>query len=48
MTHEHTASRASGGSAGLPAAVSVILTLIWAAYTLLILYEIFSLPVPAL
>lgn len=46
MTHEHTASHASGGASGLPAVGAAILTLIWAAYTLLILYEIFSLPVP--
>lgn len=34
-------------SAMLPAVVSVILTLIWGAYTVLVLVEIFSTPLPA-
>ena len=48
MTHEHIASHARGGSAGLPAVTAAILTLIWGVYTALIVYEMASLPVPAL
>ena len=35
-------------AAMLPAVVSVILSLIWAAYTVLVLAEIFSTPMPAI
>ena len=38
----------SGSWAILPAVVSTILTLIWAAYTVLVLVEIFSTPTPAM
>ena len=38
----------SKSSAVLPAVVATILTLIWAAYTVLVLVEIFKTPVPAI
>ncbi len=42
-------SHASGSAAAamLPAVVSTILTLIWTAYTVLVLVEIFKTPLPA-
>jgi hypothetical protein len=42
-SHDDTTSAAS---AVLPAAVSIILTLIWGAYTVLVLIEIVNTPVP--
>jgi hypothetical protein len=38
----------SAAAAMLPAVVSIILTLIWAAYTVLVVVEIFNTPPPAL
>lgn len=44
MTHEattsHEAGHAAGASAALPLVGSVILALIWGAYTIMIVYEI--------
>ncbi len=34
-------------SAGLPAIGAIILTVIWGAYTLLVAFEILTLPLPA-
>jgi hypothetical protein len=48
MTHEAThakhAHATDAGSATLPAAFSILLTLIWGAYTALVCFEIFSTP----
>ncbi|MDZ4691621.1 hypothetical protein [Terricaulis sp.] len=43
-TTAETENRAS--SAGLPAIGAIILTVIWGAYTLLVLYEILMTPLP--
>jgi hypothetical protein len=48
MTHASDAAHAtpSAGAAMLPAAAAIILTLIWGAYTTLVVIEIFSTPLP--
>lgn len=48
MTHEatHAKHADASGSATLPAAFSILLTLIWGAYTALVCIEIFSTPLP--
>jgi hypothetical protein len=47
MTHATEAHAAtSDGAALLPAIASIILALIWGAYTALVVVEIFSTPMP--
>lgn len=36
----------SSGAAMLPAIGAIILTLVWGAYTLLVVFEIFTSPIP--
>jgi hypothetical protein len=36
----------SAGAALLPAIGAIILTLVWGAYTLLVVFEIFTSPIP--
>jgi len=51
MTHEATTTahaRTSNGSALLPTVGSIILAVIWGAYTLLVAYEFFTLTPPPL
>ncbi|MFO1017405.1 MAG: hypothetical protein U1E03_07390 [Hyphomonadaceae bacterium] len=48
-THASEAhASSSGGAATLPAAFAIVLALIWGAYTMLVIYEIASLPMPAI
>ncbi len=44
----HASHAKEGSSAALPAIVSVILAIIWGAYTALVVYEIAITPLPAL
>lgn len=44
----HASHAKDSGSAGLAIVVSVVLTIIWGAYTALVCYEIFSTPLPTL
>lgn len=37
----------SGGGAGLPAVGAVLLTIVWAIYTVTVVFEIFAMPWPA-
>jgi len=50
MTHEATAHAHAneGGAAMLPAISAIILAVLWGAYTVLVLYEIVSTPLPAI
>jgi len=51
MTHEATTTahaRTSDGSALLPMIGAIILTAIWGAYTLLVMFEIFTTTPPSL
>jgi hypothetical protein len=51
MTHEATHAshaKSEGGSAMLPAAFSILLALVWGAYTVTVVYEIIvAMPMPA-
>lgn len=46
VSHSDVGAERGGGSAGFAVVGSVLLTLIWAAYTLLITIEIASTPMP--
>jgi hypothetical protein len=48
MTHASDAAHAtpSAGAAMLPAVAAMILTLVWGAYTALVVFEIASTPLP--
>jgi hypothetical protein len=48
MADRDSDSTHTAGAAMLPAIAAVILTLVWGAYTVLIVFEIFTSPVPAL
>lgn len=50
MTHtsETETAHTSHGSAGVAAIGAIVLTLIWGAYTFTYLFEVLSMPMPAL
>jgi hypothetical protein len=48
MADRDSDSTHTAGAAMLPAIGAIILTLVWGAYTVLIVFEIFTSPVPAL